>query len=701
MITLHSIYLQNFRSVGEDGITIHFDQKKHTLYVGDNGAGKSTGPLHALTYNWFNKAYGVKDKLASLVNSINKKNCVTVSEFTTKGKRYKVTRGMKPSIFDIEWLNGEKWVRILDEAERGKYQDVLLDIIGFDMGILHNNILMGLDNFKSFVSLSVPERRVMVEQYLDLTVFSDMNDIAKEKMKDITRRSELNQKQREFANNDRESQLRIIETMENAEKDRLSELEADKKELEDSRVPIEDDINDKRSEIDTQETEIENLGDPAGELRKFERIQNNLNQITPLRGEIEDSKIDVDNLTLKSSDTNTALNTAKTAVLDFAYDPNEHDKIFGMIGQFKNKIDVLKKDNAHLDSIDLCPTCRQHMQEDHRSDLVGSNNTKLDQLKSGLDKLNDKLKAAVVNRDKYNELVKVKNQAKNDFNTAYALLDAAKKSHASLEIKYDNLKKLCGDYDINDVNTEITANQRDLHVKNELTEELNKLKLDLNGLTTALKSIARQVVSIESKIKSINEKPNDNIAEENTKLKDIEVHQKDLSDQADLLDREFNVAEIALNSLKDNGIKADIISKYLPKFQEYANYYLNKMELYLGFEMDERFNIKFTAPDRKGQTSNSLSNGQKRRLDIAIILSWAKIAGLKNTVETNFLIIDEILDAISSDGVSEIIDMLKVEYGDKDIAITTQRGAEFQEYFDHGAYFELSGGFTQMTLIED
>lgn len=553
------------------GLTLYYD-KSPTILVGsiDNGNGKSTLLVHALFYVLFDKAYGDKDKKTSLINSTNNKDCLVEIEFESNGCVWIIRRGMKPTIFDII-RDGN---RVEDEAALKDYQQHLLNILGFDERTFCNTIALGKSRFQSFTTMSAADRRAYSENMLDMIIFSKMNKVTKDKLKDL--KPKLSDIHYQLGLNDAKivSQQKIINL-------------------------IEDQIQSKSDEIDQK---IKPLMD---EYSKSSNILHKLNEKT---NELLIKKQDLEE---KFSDLQ-KLESAKQVGL--------------------SKLDELEKSINKYEHMEICESCKQN-----------------------------------INSEVKNNLTRELKENKISIETALARLETTISERFVYKKEYDELA-----------------------VK---INELTSAKIQLNS---KLKSINEQISELES-MKPSNDAHN-KLKEEKDVLISLEKIQNDLDISYHNCEDDIKELNTLLNMLEDDGIKSSIVRQYLPFLNFKINEYLDYMNMWVSIELDEEFNIIMNAPDRKGQGIASLSDGQKCRIDIAVLLAWTDIAKLKSSVDSNILILDEILENLSEQGVQDFINMWNEKYQSSDINlfVISQRKQEFSEYFHDTITYQLIDGFTSI-----
>jgi len=569
-LNLKKVTLRNFRSFGNIPYTFDIDEYQSTFLHGENGAGKSTSLPHSIVYCLFNKTIEQKDKLSSLINSMNKNNCVVTVEFTAKGKYIKVTRGMKPSIFEIE-IDG----KVLPvEATKGEHQAVLESYIGCNFSVFCNNIILTLAQFKPFIGMSVGERRETVEQFLDLTLFPLYIDKIKADIKTKKLKQEM------ISKSISEIQYKI-----NASKQIVESFNGQLREASSS----------KEFYLDELREQYDELKAPYNELEQQKTLL--------LMSESKYDNVHV-----------------------------EYERTLNLKSGFEAKINELKSQATKYSKLKgVCVHCESVIDESIT--------------KKKVQELYDKAKVFSENLDK----IKL-------------LLDDAKKKVDEKNLFHEKISSL--NSDLKDI-----ENQR-LTLESSIKRTIDELKKDSEPL--------KEKIFIEE-----------------NKIKDLQKELMDVNDELDDCENNISTYAEALDMFSDKGIKRSIIKKYIPMLNNKVNEYLNAMGLYLNFKMDADFKVDFSSPDRNGQTANSLSSGQKRRVDLAVLLAWRHIAELKNSVKTNFLMLDEILNPLDIHGHETVIKMFKECFPEIRLFVTSQH-QEFKDLFNNNIEFSLVGGFTKI-----
>jgi DNA repair exonuclease SbcCD ATPase subunit len=511
LIIFKSVSWKNFLSTGNTANKVQLDGHSTTLIVGKNGEGKST-ILDALTFSLFNKPFRDINK-GQLVNSINQKNCLVEIEFDIGPIQYKVVRGMKPNIFEI-YQNGNL---INQDAASKDYQSVLeQQILKLNYKTFTQVVILGSASFIPFMQLPSGQRREVIEDILDIKVFSVMNNILKEKMAET---------KEDISGIDTE--IRIITEKAKAQKSLIDSLQHSKdqntKVITDKIQANITEINDKTHIVDLLNADVQALNATLS------------------------SKADVDK-NLEMCKTNMNKLQQKMAQAD------EHIEFFS--------------------SNETCPSCEQGIQHDHKSKIINKISHDKQELNNGMSTLN----------------------------SAYTKLSQ------DLQEKQDILKQI-QDKNIL-ISTEISAMNLLLKANKEFEKEISELSVqgDIDAEKEKIKELANEAL------------------EKNTVKMEL-VKQKNLQDIASVL-------------LRDTGIKTTIIREYLPAMNKLINMYLSAMDFFIKFDLDESFNEVIKSRFRDEFTYASFSEGEKMRIDLAILFTWRQIAKMKNSVNTNLLILD-------------------------------------------------------------
>uniref|UniRef100_A0AAU6W3N1 Recombination endonuclease subunit n=1 Tax=Pseudomonas phage Cygsa01 TaxID=3138529 RepID=A0AAU6W3N1_9VIRU len=703
-VILKKVRSKNFRSVGNSFIEVDLQAHNTSLVVSvDNGAGKSTTTISALYYGLFDKAYGEKARKTSLINSKSNKDSLVEVEFVAKGREYLVRRGQKPAVFEV-YEDGEVWKNDSDNTDN---QTRLLGVLGFDHVIFENVIALGRDRFVPFIKMDAATRRHVADEMLSTGIFGVMNELAKEDLKELNRKvSDV-----EFETNTVTQKLEAAERLVAQHNTNRGEI------VEGARARIaelEDDLTKKgdlRTRLDTkrQETagEAARITDELAAVQQsVENLQEGFDKRIVLR-RAETQKVinelsDKFQSSLRSiaAEQRTRLEEAtkagRTAVDEAS---SSLQRMKGILGDLQRKAATEGAKATSFRSLGDCPTCLQVVPGEHKDRIAGEIEETVAQVNAGVAKLEPKISDAEA------ALQKAKDDAAKatDSVVEWTNTEAAKvESECGKAVQMAKQAELDTELDtIRAEANEATATLREQMVplKGQNQEFVSKL----NELNTAIATLDGQISSVQGEIKTqqgVIERNLDQGADE--QLKKLEAEKGELSARLTELTKSYNDLKAEAKSfsemlviLKDNGVKADVVKQYIPFFNKRVNELLDGMGMYINFVMDEDFNIEMADPTRKNQNLYDLSTGQQRRIDLAILFVWREIASMKSSISCNLLILDEVLENLSQQGVVDFMGMFENEYGGKtNLMVITQREDEFSEYFDHVIKYQLRDDFT-------
>ena len=570
MLLFKKLRWQNFLSTGDKGIEVDFLMNNTNLIIGSNGAGKST-LLDALTFVLFNKPFRKITK-PQLVNSITEKKCVVEIEFETNNKSYLVRRGIKPNVFDIV-VDG----KLLDKRGDDRDNQKLLEenILKVNYKSFTQVIILGASTFVPFMQLTASNRRDVIEDLLDIRVFSQMSGIVK---------------------------------------DRIRQLREDIKILDLKRGSLRDKSEMQKNFIN----EITKKGESNIES-KGEKIKTLL---------FEKQTLESENIT-----TLTKLKELQDELEGLEDASDKLRKLGSLRGKISQKITTLTKEHKFFKDNASCPTCTQDIDEEFRSVRLSELGDKAKEMNKGFKELED-----TIEREENRE---------NEFKSI---------SKQILEL-----------------NTQVSTN----NTKNT--------------------SISMNIGDLESEIGSIRHSI-DNQTEEKEKL---DRFQDDLSRVFDTLstrNSEMDNNKFVYELLKDGGVKTNIIRKYIPFINKQVNRYLQMMEFYINFELDEEFNETVVSPIHENFSYSSFSEGEKMRIDLALLFTWREVARVRNSVNTNLLIMDEVFDSsLDGFGTEEFLKIIRYVVQDANVFIISHK-QELHERFDSVLRFEKDRGFSKLTL---
>ena len=567
MITFNTVRWKNFLSTGNNFTEIQLDRSETTLIVGENGAGKST-ILDALCFGLYGKPFRVINK-PQLVNSINTGATIVEVEFTIGTRKWKVIRGIKPNKFEI-YCDDQM---VNQDANSRDYQKYLeQSVLRLNYRSFTQVVILGSSTFVPFMQLKAQHRREVVEDILDIRIFSLMNMILKQKIRDLGEKVK-----------DLDYEIRLQSEKISMQENHIEDLKTNK-----------DEIISKRKDLLSESTKTIEERQASYELLQKE--------IAELTESILDSK---------------KVDSKKGKLKELAV---------GVAGKHKRIVDEMQffTDNEH------CPTCDQDIVEEHRKTMVTSREESLVEVEEGIAKLKEEL--------------------------------------SSVE---DRVKEI----------NEISDKIRDKQISSaELHSSVSELQRQVNDLKAEIDSFESGSVSDADLDKLAGLKTDaDKLAKRKTELKE-----------------ETHYLEAAKDMLQDSGIKTKIIKQYLPIMNQLINKYLASMEFYVNFNLDESFNETIKSRYRDDFTYSSFSEGEKMRIDLALLFTWRAIAKMKNSTNTNLLILDEIFDSsLDNTGTDEFLKILNT-LGNENVFVISHKGDVLADKFRHSIRFEKVNNFSRI-----
>jgi DNA repair exonuclease SbcCD ATPase subunit len=567
MIIFHSISWQNFLSTGNTPNKVLLDKSTTTLIIGKNGEGKST-ILDALCFSLFGKPFRNINK-GQLINSINGKKCLVEIEFSIGSKNYKVVRGIKPNLFEI-YLDGEL---LNQDAASRDYQKVLeQQILKLNYKTFTQVVILGSASFVPFMQLPPGQRREVIEDILDIRIFSTMNTLLKEKAQ----------------------------------------------ETKESIARIENEINSARDKVDAQQAIIQTISTAKTESINAlkAKISSNTAQVASTQSEIG----------LLISE----INTLKESISGKEKLSEDIEKAKQLKSKLNQKVETCEHDAEFFVDNDVCPSCAQGIPHEHKQRVITDLQSKMAE-----------------NNKKISELETVL---------------------STLTARLEN---------INNIVDQITDKNIELSTKNSTVTLLNK-----------------QITELEEEIKT-STSDTSNLDEEKSKLKQLAKTALEKINTKTTLQEHRNLEEVASVLLKDTGIKTAIIREYLPVMNKLINKYLNAMDAYIHFELDEAFNETVKSRHRDDFTYASFSEGEKMRIDLAILFTWRQIAKMKNSVNTNLLILDEIFDSsLDTAGTDYFLNLMNSFGDNSNIFVISHKGDQLFDKFRSVIKFEKRSDFS-------
>jgi DNA repair exonuclease SbcCD ATPase subunit len=568
MILFKTIKYKNLLSTGNQYTEIDFTKNRTNLIVGTNGAGKST-VLDALCFSLFGKPFRRINK-PQLINSVNEKDCKVEVEFSIGKSDWKVVRGIKPAIFEI-WKNDA----ILDQSSAAFDQQKWLEqnVLKMNYKSFTQIVILGSSNFVPFMQLSAAHRREVIEDLLDIKIFSSMNTLIKEKIRQS------------------KEEIKILDLKKESFLDKVK----------------------------MQENFIEEL-----ENRGKENIQKKLYSISTLDKEVEvfmrESGILEENIFEKQKEVEGYVGAS--------------DKLrkFGTLkGKISQKVSTLTKEHKFFTENTVCPTCTQEIDDTFRINRINDAQNKAKELQSGYTELE--------------EAIKEEEGRERQFNT--------------------------------------------------ITKEILKLTNDISQNNIKISGYQRQIRDLESEVQTIT-KQLENRNTEHEKLESFKDNLKITYDSLASKKDTINYYDFSYSLLKDGGVKSKIIKKYLPLINQQVNRYLQMMDFYINFTLDEEFNETVQSPIHEDFSYSSFSEGEKQRIDLALLFTWREVARLKNSVNCNLMILDEIFDSsLDSTGTEEFLKIIRYVIKDANIFVISHKTG-LEDKFESVLRFEKVKGFSHM-----
>ena len=570
MILFKRIAYRNFLSSGNQPTEIKFTDTQTTLIVGANGSGKST-MLDALCFGLFNKAFRKITK-GQLVNSTNEKECLVEIDFSIGTKEYKVKRGIKPNIFEI-WIDGVLQNKAAASTDQQKQLED--NILKLNYKSFTQIVILGSASFVPFMQLSTANRREVVEDLLDIKIFSAMNAVIKDKIKNT---------------NDKIKELSLKQSMTE------EKVEMQKEFIESIEKSGNENIEKKKDKITSIVTYVDQLTAENGQ--KVSVVTENL------QPQLED-------------------------LLDAS---KKLKKLSNLKGKISEKVSTITEQHKFFNNNSVCPTCTQTIEEEFRLNKVSESETKAKELQQGYNELK--------------EAIQQEEKREREFNVV------SKK--------------------INSLNNEISNN-------NVKISQLNKQSRDLG----------QEIQDIANKIKNRNVE-REALTELEQSLNLIEIEKANEKENITYYD-------FANFLMKDGGIKSKIIKQYLPLMNKQINKYLQMMDFYINFTLDEEFKENIKSPIHEDFTYESFSEGEKMRINLAILFTWRELARMKNSVNTNLLILDEVFDSsLDFMGTDYFTKIIKYVIKDTNIFVISHKTDELIDKFDRVVKFDKVKGFSKM-----
>ncbi len=568
MILFENVRWKNFLSTGNQYTEVNFQKKATTLIVGSNGSGKST-VLDALTFSLFGKPFRKINK-PQLINSTNEKDCSVEVCFSISNTNWKIVRGIKPNVFEI-WKNNCLMDQFASAIDQQKWLEQ--NVIKMNYKSFTQIVILGSSAFVPFMQLSTNNRREVIEDLLDIKIFSSMNSILKDRIR--------------------------------REKEEVRTLDLKKESLSD-KVEMQSNFID----------EIEKRGKKNIEDRK-NKISNLDEEILLYMKENSFTEEDIFKCTKEQECVTEATEKLK--------------KLGNLKGKISQKVLTITKEYKFFKENSVCPTCTQPIEEDFRINKIDDAQNRAQELQSG-----------------------------------YKELEEAIKNEQERERQFTALSK-----------------------------EITKLNNGISQNNTRISGCQRQIRDLESEIQRVA----DNLANRNTEHEKLETFKDNLKTTYDELASKkdtINYYDFSYSLLKDGGVKSKIIKKYLPLINQQVNRYLQMMDFYINFTLDEEFNETVQSPIHEDFSYASFSEGEKQRIDLALLFTWREVAKFKNSVSTNLMILDEVFDSsLDGQGTEEFLKIIRFVVKDANIFVISHKSG-MDDRFEDVIRFEKIKGFSRM-----
>ena len=568
MILFEKIRWKNFLSTGNHYTEVKLNENGNTMIIGTNGAGKST-ILDALTFSLFGKAFRKINK-PQLLNTTNEKDCCVEVEFSIGNISWKVIRGIKPNIFKI-YRNDEELNQDAAALDQQKWLEQ--NVLKMNYKSFTQIVILGSSTFVPFMQLSAANRREVIEDLLDIKIFSSMNTVIKGKISALKDEVKTLTLKKESLSDKVDMQTRFIDKLETQGKENIAE----------------------KKEKVSENNKLINLYNKEVSLAS-EKVQEIL---------IEQEKV-----------------TGATDKLR---------KLSGLKGKISQKASTLRKEHKFFTQNTVCPTCTQSIEEDFRINKINDAQNVAKELQSGLKELDE-----AINEEQERE-------------------------------------------------RQFLA----------LSKEISKLQNDISKDNVRISECQRQIGNLESEVQELTEQ----LANRNTEHEKLETFKDNLTTTfGELASRKdtINYYDFSYSLLKDGGVKTKIIKKYLPLINQQVNRYLQMMDFYINFTLDEEFNETVQSPIHEDFSYSSFSEGEKMRIDLALLFTWREVARMKNSVNTNLLIMDEVFDSsLDGFGTDEFLKIIRFVIKDANVFVISHKESLFDK-FENLIKFEKHKGFSRI-----
>ncbi len=568
MILFKKIRWKNFLSTGNQLTEIDFEKNNTNLIIGTNGAGKST-VLDALTFVLFNKPFRKINK-PQLVNTTNERECLVELEFTVNSRDYLVRRGIKPNVFDIE-VNGTSLHKQADD--RANQRVLEQSILKLNYKSFTQIVILGSSTFVPFMQLTTTNRREVIEDLLDIRIFSAMGNLIKDKIRE------------------KKEQIKSLDLKKQTIRDKMKMQQNFIEELE----------NRGNANIDSNNVKIDKLDEEVSHY-------------------IKQNSILEENIHGYTKEQESVTGAAKKL-----------SKLNTLRGKISQKVSTITKEHKFFSENTVCPTCQQDIEEEFRLNRISDAQNTAKELKRGFDELES--------------TIEFEQERERQFNT--------------------------------------------------FSKEITKLTHGISQNNTRISLNQRQIRDLEHEIQIITS----NLQNRNTEHEKLEEFRENLQKTIEYLsDRKQEVVhhDFAYSLLRDDGVKTKIIKKYLPFINQQVNRYLQMMDFYINFKLDGEFSETVESPIHEDFSYSSFSEGEKMRIDLALLFTWREVARVKNSVNTNLLIMDEVFDSsLDGFGTDEFLKIIRYVIKDANIFVISHK-SELHDKFENVIKFDKVKGFSRI-----
>ena len=573
-IKFKKIRWKNFLSTGNNWTEIDLASNRATLIVGENGAGKST-MLDALSFALFGKAHR-NIKKDQLINTINEKGAEIEVEFDVSKHSFKVIRGIKPTKFEI-WQNGQMINQSPSARDYQKYLEQ--SILKLNHKSFHQIVVLGSSSFIPFMQLPQGQRREVIEDLLDIQIFSRMNAILKEHLSTL--------------------------------KDEIKDIDYN--------------VDLVKEKIQLQQKYIRDI------------TEMNDGQIRKMGNEIAEYQSEIETLQARNSALSSQISEGSSDLEQQISDTStKREKILGFKAQFEQQISSVVRDAKFYEENETCPTCTQSIHDELRENKLAEAKEKARELKEAVDHATEQSDALESDLLRLRELSSEVTEATNEIHSNNSTIERLQKSIRDTQVAIDDLEGKGGD---------LAAANEDLRLLKDEKETLTEKKLELLNTQT--------------------------------------------------------YKQAAAEMLKDSGIKTKVIKEYLPVMNQLINKYLQVLDFFVSFHLDEGFNESIKSRYRDSFGYSSFSEGEKSRIDLALLFAWRQIARMKNSTSTNLLVLDETFDgSMDHDGLDNLMKILNTLDEDTNTFVISHKGDQLDSKFEHKIKFRKEHNFSVMEVEE-